>query len=77
MLTIEAIDPALRKQLKEQRLRALQAQYFEFYMQKVALEANGKTVEAQRVIEKMEQTNLSYIAVGEIPTGEEQVTTQA
>lgn len=60
------IDPSLRRQMKEQRLRAIQQQYFDFYMQKVALEASDLTMQAQAIAEKMIQTKTSYDAVSAI-----------
>lgn len=63
---ITQIEPSLRKQMKEQRLRAIQQQYFDFYMQKVALEASELTAQAQSIAEKMIQTKSSYDAVNAI-----------
>lgn len=58
------IDITLKTQLKEQRLKALQAQYFEFEMTAIALDANGRSSEEVR--KRMAETEISYQAVLDI-----------
>lgn len=62
MITLE-IDQNLKEQVKAQRLRNLQAQYFEFQMNKVAYEANGKIEEALQMDRLMDETDISYNAI--------------
>lgn len=57
------IDQSLKDQVKTQRLRNLQAQYFEFEMNKVAYEANGKVEEAAQMARLMAETEISYNAI--------------
>lgn len=57
------IDQTLKEQVKQQRLRNLQAQYFEFQMNKVAYLANGKTEEAEQMDKLMAETDTSYNAI--------------
>lgn len=57
------IDQNLKEQVKAQRLRNLQAQYFEFQMNKVAYEANGKIEEALQMDRLMDETDISYNAI--------------
>jgi hypothetical protein len=57
------VDVTIKTQLREQRLKALQAQYFDLEMTAVALEANGRTVQAEEIRRKMTETDISYQAV--------------
>lgn len=62
MIILE-IDTNIKEQAKSQRLRNLQAQYFEFQMNKIAYEANGKTEEAAQMDKLMVETDISYNAI--------------
>lgn len=57
------VSPELKQQLKEQRLRQLEAYYFELEMNKTAYEANGKLDQAQEIQKLMDETNVSYEAI--------------
>lgn len=57
------VDIAIKTQLKDQRLKSLQAQYFELEMTAVALEANNRTAQAEETRKRMAETELSYQAV--------------
>ena len=61
------VDTTIKTQLKTQRLQALQAQYFDLQMTAVALEANGRTQQAEETRKRMEETDISYQAVLAIP----------
>lgn len=61
------VDQSLQEQLKSQRLRALSAQWYDLYMTKIALEANGRTEQARDTQIKMSETETSYDAVNALP----------
>ena len=62
-LSLETIDPELRKRAKLNRLLNLQSQWMELYMSKVAMEASGNTTGAASVIKSMEEVQRSYDAI--------------
>lgn len=53
----------LQQQLKEQRLKQLEAYYFELKMNKTAYEANGKAEQADEILKLMVETETSYNAI--------------
>lgn len=57
------VSPELKSQLKSQRLKQLEAYYFELQMNKTAYEANGKTEQAEEMTNLMEETDVSYQAI--------------
>lgn len=57
------VSPEIQQSLKQQRLKQLEAYYFELYMNKVAYEANEKKDQAAETQKLMEETEISYKAI--------------
>lgn len=68
MLDLSIIDTAIKLQQKEQRLANLKIQWFEMYMNKVALEANGRDASAAQ--KKMDELQTSYDAIEALNVGD-------
>lgn len=60
MITVPA---DLKQQLKDQRLRQLQAYYYELQMNKTAYEANEQTDQMNEMDRLMAETDNSYQAI--------------
>lgn len=61
----------LKDQLKAQRLRQLEAQWYEYFMNKTAYDANGDTrnsEEMQKNMDAVERSHLAIKALDETPT---------
>lgn len=63
MLSLEVIDIGMKQTQKEQRLANLRSQWFEFYMNKVAYEANNSSQGAAAAQKKMDELQTSYDAI--------------
>lgn len=70
MLGIDTIDPAIKANMKEQRLKNLQAQWFEFMMNKVGFEANGLTRYVEEADRKLIEIQTAYDAILAIDVSE-------
>jgi DnaJ-domain-containing protein 1 len=70
MLSMETIDPTIKASMKEQRLKNLQAQWFEFMMNKVAFEANGLTRYMEEADRKLTEIQTAYDAILAIDVSE-------
>lgn len=57
------IDPQLKKDLKQQKLRSLMARFFELEMDKVAHEANGLTEAVASLQKEMDKIQKAYEAI--------------
>lgn len=66
---IAGISYSVKKQMKEQRLLALQTQYFDFYMQRAAFIGNEMIPQANIIERKMNEVKSSYDTVSAIDIG--------
>lgn len=69
MLSIESIDSMIKSNMKEQRLMNLQAQWFEYTMNKIAFEANGLTKLAEEAGKKLNEIQTAYDAIAALDIG--------
>lgn len=63
MLDLTAIDASMKQQQKESRLANLRSQWFEWYMNKVAYEANGSSQGVTAAQKKLDEIQTSYDAI--------------
>lgn len=63
MLDLATIDTTMKQQQKETRLANLKSQWFEWYMNKVAYEANGSSQGVAAAQKKLDEIQTSYDAI--------------
>ncbi|WP_127532732.1 hypothetical protein [Paenibacillus kobensis] len=66
---INDLDVATKQQVKAQRLKSLQAQYYDMQLTKAAAAAAGKTREAELAQQRMDELELAYNAVAAVEVG--------
>lgn len=63
MLDLTMIDATMKQQQKDTRLANLKSQWFEWYMNKVAYEANNSSQGVAAAQKKMDELQTSYDAI--------------
>ncbi|MFD7521441.1 hypothetical protein [Paenibacillus chitinolyticus] len=57
------VSPELKVNLKQQRLRQIEAQYYEIKMNKTGFEANGKVEQAAEMENLLQELERAYQAI--------------
>lgn len=63
VLSIATIDPTIKAQMKDQRLKMIQSQWFEYTMNKIGFEANGLTAYVEEMDRKLLELQNAYNAI--------------